>query len=273
MFAIEKNNWSFIFQHQDSLAQQAEQINNEKIETATMKDVEDKKEQTAARLHDKEWNDRPKATKEDDEIIIESLATFDALELSLHRDEMNDQEQETMEMSTVHGTNINFKTNNQRMVDTGITEENHQCTNRTNDIEADLEPIVGYAAEPLLPLAEACAPLIDIIHDVMVYVQMALDETPEEPPDGLTIDESAAIRLYTIEWSGGRRSLYSILNHTLKTDNREHLQPYFKYMKLFLTALAKLPCVPPSTVWRGVTKNISANFPPGTPVIWWAFSS
>ncbi|CAF4419974.1 unnamed protein product, partial [Adineta steineri] len=44
-------------------------------------------------------------------------------------------------------------------------------------------------------------------------------------------------------------------------------------MKLFLTALAKLPCVPPSTVWRGVTKNVSANFSPGTPVIWWAFSS
>jgi hypothetical protein len=27
------------------------------------------------------------------------------------------------------------------------------------------------------------------------------------------------------------------------------------------------------TVWRGVTKDLSKDFPRGTPVIWWAFSS
>ncbi|CAF2383766.1 unnamed protein product [Rotaria sp. Silwood2] len=102
---------------------------------------------------------------------------------------------------------------------------------------------------------------------------MALDETPKEPPDGLTTDESAAIRLYTIEWEGPHQSLYFMLNHTLKNSDREHLRPYFKYMKLFLTGLVKLPCSPPLIVWRGVTKNLSAEFPPGTPVIWWAFSS
>ena len=100
-----------------------------------------------------------------------------------------------------------------------------------------------------------------------------LRETPEEPFDGLTIDESAAIRLYTIEWDEPHRSLYFMLNHTLKNDNREHLRPYFKYMKLLLTALVKLPCVAPLTVWRGVTKNLSVQFSPGTPVTWWAFSS
>ncbi|CAF0955002.1 unnamed protein product [Rotaria sordida] len=102
---------------------------------------------------------------------------------------------------------------------------------------------------------------------------MALDETPEEPYDELTIDESAAIRLYTMEWESPHRSLYSMLNYTLKMANREDLQPYFKYLKLFLTALAKLPCVPSLTVWRGVTKNLSAEFPPGTIVTWWTFSS
>ena len=81
---------------------------------------------------------------------------------------------------------------------------------------------------------------------------MALDETPEEPQDGLTIDESAAIRLYTIEWQKPHRSLYSMLNETLKTADRKALQPYFKYFKLFLTALVKLPSVPPQTIWRGV---------------------
>ena len=72
-------------------------------------------------------------------------------------------------------------------------------------------------------------------------------------------------------YSGG--GLYSMLNRTLKKADREDLRPYFKYLKLFMTALAKLPCVPPLTLWRGVTKNLSAEFVPGTTVTWWAFSS
>ncbi|CAF3503296.1 unnamed protein product [Rotaria sp. Silwood1] len=152
-------------------------------------------------------------------------------------------------------------------------EQNLLTTEIMNDIKADLVPIVGYAEEPLLPLSKACSPLTNILYNLSFYVQMVLDDTSEQPPDGLTIDESAAIRLYTIEWESPHRSLYSMLNYTLKNENREHLQPYFKYLKLFLTALVKLPCVPPLTVWRGVTKNLSEEFPPGTSVTWWAFSS
>jgi hypothetical protein len=176
-----------------------------------------------------------------------------------------------MELSS-HALNTSL-TSNHRVVDVIAEELNSRTTNIINDVRADLGPIVGYADEPLLPLFKACAPLTDIIHNLSFYVQMALNETPEVPPDELTIDESAAIRLYTIEWDRPHRSLYSMLNHTLKNDDREHLRPYFKYLKLFLTALAKLPCVPQLTIWRGVTKNLSAEFPPGTPVTWWAFSS
>jgi hypothetical protein len=152
-------------------------------------------------------------------------------------------------------------------------EENLTTTNAVNMTKTDLDPIVGYAQVPLLPLVKACAPLTDVIYNLSVYVQLALNETSEEPSDGLTVDESASIRLYTIEWQKPHRSLYSILNYTLKTTNRENLRPYFKYLKLFLTALAKLPCGAPQTVWRGVTKDLSAEFLPGTSVTWWAFSS
>ncbi|CAF4177518.1 unnamed protein product, partial [Rotaria sordida] len=137
----------------------------------------------------------------------------------------------------------------------------------------DFSPIVGYAEEPLLPFFDACAPLIHILHNLWFYVQLALDETPENPSDDLTIDESAAIRLYTVEWEQPHRSLYSLLNQTLKGGNHEELRPYFKYLKLLLTALVKIPCVPPLTIWRGVTRNLSAKFPPGTEVTWWSFSS
>jgi len=153
-------------------------------------------------------------------------------------------------------------------------EDQHNTISKMIDgIKANLSATMGYAEAPILPLSKACAPLNNILHNLSFYVQLALDETSENPPDGLTIDESAAIRLYTMEWNSPHRSLYSMLNSNLKKGDRKALLPYFKYMKLLVTAVVKLPCVPPSTVWRGVTKNMSAGFPPGTEVTWWAFSS
>ena len=160
-----------------------------------------------------------------------------------------------------------------RAAETGGMRQDTKYSTAVHDNNTFNEPIVGYAAEPLLPLVKACAPLDNILHNLSHYVQLALHDTPEEPPNDLTIDESAAIRLYTIEWEEPYRSLYSMLNRTLKTGTRQDLRPYFKYLKLFMTALVKLPCEPPLTVWRGVTKNLSAEFPPGTPVTWWSFSS
>ncbi|CAF0847257.1 unnamed protein product [Didymodactylos carnosus] len=237
----------------------------------SVKDDDVLNEQRAITPDDGETPDRPHVMTKDVGIKSDSPLKFNSLHLNLNAEEIVDQRQVTVaaEEDNTTGDCINL---NRRIVEAIVGEQKLTTTN-INDIKMHLGPIVGYAEERLLPLSKACAPLTNIIHDLSVYVQMALDETPEEPPDGLTIDESAAIRLYTIEWEGAHRSLYSILNYTLKTADREDLRPYFKYLKLFLTALAKLPCVPPLTIWRGVTKDLSADFPPGTLVTWWAFSS
>ena len=162
---------------------------------------------------------------------------------------------------------------NYRIVE-GIESGQRMTTMEMNvNTDRDIGPIVEYAEVPLLPLAKACTPLVSIIYNLLFYVQLAIDDTPEVPPDGLTIDESASIRLYTMEWPKSHRSLYSMLNQTLNTADRKTLEPYFKYLKLFLTAVVKLPCIRTQTVWHGVTKDLSGNFPPGTPVTWWAFSS
>ena len=158
-------------------------------------------------------------------------------------------------------------------VEIAMSDINTSSSDIINDIKTSSGPIIGYAKEPLLPLVKACAPLNNLIHNMAFYVQLALHETPEIPSDQLTIDESAAIRLYTIEWEEPYRSLYSMLNYTLKTGTREELRPYFKYLKLLLTGLAKVPCTPPLTIWRGIPKDLSPEFPPGTPVTWWSFSS
>lgn len=162
---------------------------------------------------------------------------------------------------------------NHRTVDVIAERLYSRPTTVFGDARKNLGPIMGYANEPLLPLAEACAPLVDIIPNLQKYVQAALNKTSEQPPNGLTIDESAAIRLYTMQWKKSNRSLYAILNYTLNNSDREQLKHYYKYLKLFLTALVKLPCVPPLIIWRGVTDNLSYEFPPGTQVNWWSFSS
>ncbi|CAF3572625.1 unnamed protein product [Rotaria socialis] len=62
-----------------------------------------------------------------------------------------------------------------------------------------LEPISGYAGGPLLSLEEACEPLLLIVCRLSLYVSRAL-ENSKSHGNSLTRDESAAIRLYTMEW-------------------------------------------------------------------------
>ena len=163
-----------------------------------------------------------------------------------------------------------------------ISDKREQCLRRRNsrlliqdssNISKTLEPIIGYAGEDLLSLTDACQPLTKIVDDILKYVKIALDNTPAEPSDKLNKDEAASIHIYTMEWEAGHKSLYTILNSTLRIGDRNDLKPWYKYLKLFLTALVKLPCAPAQTVWRGVRRNISEDFPPGTQVTWWSFSS
>jgi len=162
---------------------------------------------------------------------------------------------------------------NGRLVDNIDAETTTTAKNSSLNNKTDFDCIIGYAKEPLLPLAKACMPLVDIIYNLLGYVQFAINHTPEVPSDGLTVDESAAIFLYTMEWKKPNPSLYSLLNQAFKTGNLEQLRPYFKYLKLFLSALAKLPCAPSQTVWRGVTKDLSDHFSHSTVETWWSFSS
>jgi hypothetical protein len=150
---------------------------------------------------------------------------------------------------------------------------NHRLINEEPKDSEELGPIVGYAQESPLSLFDACIPLVDIVHDIPNYVATAMKTAPDQPADGLTRDESASICLYTMEWPEENTSLYIILNRTLRTGDRENLRPWYKYLKLLLTALVKIPCAQRQTVWRGIRQNVSDAFPRGAQVTWWSFSS
>jgi hypothetical protein len=147
--------------------------------------------------------------------------------------------------------------------------------NTSDDPSEVLEPVWGYAREPLVSLSEACKPLHNIVSRLEPHILVALQNS-KHPSNNLTQDESAAIRLYTMEWEPMTDepdgSLYTHLNRTLRDSDRSGLRPWFRYLKLLLTGLAKIPIAHRQIVWRGVRKDDRSAYEPGTRVTWWPFS-
>lgn len=134
-----------------------------------------------------------------------------------------------------------------------------------------LLPIYGYDEMPLTTLEEAVKPLISLVANVQVYVYAA-KERCKKPADNLTPDESASIMLYSMSWEPLERCLYTALNATLRLKDRQKLKPWFSYLKLFLTALTRLPsrhCF----LYRGVKLNLSEQYSQVEKMVWWGFSS
>jgi hypothetical protein len=121
-------------------------------------------------------------------------------------------------------------------------EVNHRLlANIRDEPKQMLKPICGYECEPLLSLEEACKPLESILNDELKQNISIAKMNSKTPENKLTQDESAAIHLYTMEWDVHENSLYMVLNRTLRLADRRKLRPWFKYLKLFLTAFFRLP--------------------------------
>jgi hypothetical protein len=150
--------------------------------------------------------------------------------------------------------------------------ENSRYTDVSDEpVDRLLSPIRGYEDKRLLPLPETIQPISEFFNDIEDYVYVALYNS-QNPVDGLTQDESASIHLYTMQFHGGP-SLYLLLNQSLRAKDREELKPWFSFLKLFLTALYKLPSQS-ERVWRGVRDvDLSSKYKKGTKLAWWGVSS
>jgi hypothetical protein len=154
-------------------------------------------------------------------------------------------------------------------------EEVEQRILRSSDIVEEpremLMPIDGYSEVPLVSLEEAIKPLISLLPKIRDYANVA-KERCKNPADNLTSDESASIMLYTMEWEPAFQCLCIVLNATLRSKDRQLLKPWFPYLKLFLTALWRLPSAQ-KFIYRSVRFDLSGNYPTGKIVVWWSFSS
>ncbi|CAF3031473.1 unnamed protein product [Rotaria sp. Silwood2] len=134
-----------------------------------------------------------------------------------------------------------------------------------------LMPIGGYETMPLVTLEIAITPLIALLPDIQRQAYIAKQRC-KEPADGLTPDESASIMLYTMSWQPLDKCLYAVLNDILRSKDRQNLKPWLPYLKLFLTALSRLPSQH-QFVYRGIKLDLSQQYKKSDTVIWWGFSS
>lgn len=131
--------------------------------------------------------------------------------------------------------------------------------------------IGGYENMPLVPLEIAIEPLVELLPAVEDHASAAKEQC-KNPADGLTVDESASIMLYTMSWRPLEQCLYNALNTTLRSENRKQLEPWFLYLKLLFTALERLPSIH-RTVYRGIKSDVHKDYTRGKSVVWWGFSS
>jgi hypothetical protein len=132
-----------------------------------------------------------------------------------------------------------------------------------------LTPIHGYEKSDLVSLEKAVAEIKPPINKLNEMVWTA-KRNSRNPKDNLTPDESASIHLYTLEWAETDQSIYSLLNEKLRSEKRNELISWYPYLKLFLTALYKLPSLK-KTIWRGIHGNVTDLYQED--FIWWGVSS
>lgn len=162
-------------------------------------------------------------------------------------------------------------------VDVGFKYNHPKQNQRFFDIIPELRglllPIKGYETMPLVSLEESVMPLIVIIPNIHTYVYMAKENSSTSSAEGLTLDESASICLYSMEWEPHDQCFSHVLNQSLRSKDRQKLNPWCLYLKLILTALSHLPSIADGKIYRGMKSDLSADYPQGKKFIWWGFSS
>jgi hypothetical protein len=155
-------------------------------------------------------------------------------------------------------------------------EDELQHNQRVSDFAAEpgtmLMPIKGYERQPLVSLEEAVEPIVPFVPDVKQMAYVAKMRCKKPPANDLSVDESASIMLYSMEWEPQEECLYHVLNATLRSENRKKLVPWFLFLKLLLTAFARLPSKH-LFVYRGIKRDMRKEYPKGETIVWWGFSS
>ena len=148
-----------------------------------------------------------------------------------------------------------------------------RVTSISDEPKEKFASVQGYQNEPLVSIGEALKPLYSImpwLENVMPRLRGYIKDLKH----GITFDEAASIVLYTDPHKGDEgKSFYFILNDLLRNGSHQDLKPWFLYLRLFMTALSKIPLVGKRMIYRGVKRKEIKIPSKGETQIWAAFSS
>jgi uracil DNA glycosylase len=135
----------------------------------------------------------------------------------------------------------------------------------------ELPGITGVFDTPLMDFKEAVAPVAKLLAGLDAYVKKSHEfgkQKSDSPhAHGMTSDEIAALYLYTCE-----SHFYRQINAALRNPDRTLSTPYRAYLRLFFSAVSRLPARKES-LWRGVALDMRLQYPLGRVVTWWGVSS
>jgi hypothetical protein len=136
-----------------------------------------------------------------------------------------------------------------------------------------LRACIRYAtsgSHPTLPTVQPCVELSQLFPKFNAQIELALDagrDAQRLPGNSLTVDEAAAIHLYTQE-----TKFYKLLNSRLRSESRPDLLCFLPYLRLLLDGLYRLPLIT-DTVYRGVRLKLAPDYAEGKYFIWWSITS
>jgi hypothetical protein len=106
---------------------------------------------------------------------------------------------------------------------TSLSSERSRFTDLNEELVSQIPTsISGYENKIVESLEESVKPVEHYFENLQANVFVA-KQNSEELKEGLKQNQSASIRLYTMNFSHGE-SLYQVLNKTLQSENRQDLK-------------------------------------------------
>jgi hypothetical protein len=120
-----------------------------------------------------------------------------------------------------------------------------------------------------------------IFRDAAICIQEARHDVDENRANinrlGLSVDELAVIKLYTMSTEPQETNFYYNANMCLRSRTRNQVWPFVPVIRYLTEALGKLPELPysePLTVYRGVKRDLTSVYKTGMArIVWPQFSS
>lgn len=137
--------------------------------------------------------------------------------------------------------------------------------------QIEIPTIQGILDGPAPAWSDVAAGLRQHLPMLKLYLEKSLEfaeKLLKKGPQGeLSATDIAALYLYTTE-----SPVYRQLNACLRDADRKKLAPWRGYLRLLFDATTRLPATSGS-LYRGVAKDLRADYKKGNDVVWWGVSS